>query len=869
MDDSLILGRYRPLEKAGAGAFGTVQVAWDTTIQRKVAIKCIRLSDADAHALNQGGAPDGGAARAAEAARGRPAVRRAGEASAFAGPEEARVFGDAAMAQMARGLDDDFGYAGDAGYGEYDDVDAAAGDYAYEYDAYAQDAYAEEEPRGLGWVTAWFGRTFGSGTVKLPDSERGLAQGKGVKPAEVRGAGAATDDVRWLADLPGLDEARTAALLSDAHIVAVYDFQVVDRMAYLIMEYVEGMTLTRFLRDFDDDLSLDIIAALFADISAALVAAHSAGVLHLDIKPDNVLIDKRGQAKVTDFGLATLADAQGFGMAGGGTIGYMPPEQMHQESLDARTDEWALASIAYEMLTGKNPFVDARTLDEALDAIDGAELVLPSLCWRGLDAEADDVVFRALDPEREERYDSVAEFAEELQPLLGDAAQGHRELAELVGGAETTLTETLGTSGPALMTGIGTAMRGTAGRFGDGWGARSGYSSAAGGPDAGFDETALSPYGGDTTPLPARRNEADADKTAGQSGKPSTRDRKAAKTSFLQQTTASRAGGHFFGIWARIIGFFFSGGVMLLACMNMPLFSTFSEPFIAEIFEHIWPAALEIPALTNSFLWALVVVCAILAAVKPSWGALMALLGLGVAITWQGNIWMGLLFIVLTGLWWYCTGRHGGAQANCGLAYIVLGAWGYAPLAVLATGIGMRVLDAVMTALYGVFVCMVCACFGSLDILNWGVGAHWNFASDSVVMVANLGTLVSDLGMWIVAGTWLVAAAVGGLCTMPRRRWINIVGTAIAAVCLIVGICWAAWVTSAHATMMPETWIFVKTLICCALGIAAACLFVPEPYAKKPRRNKPGAGGQGGAPAVPEGTALPKYVAPTDEPVWR
>ena len=376
---------------------------------------------------------------------------------------------------------------------------------------------------------------------------------------------------------------------------------------------------------------------------------------------------------------------------------------------------------------------------------------------------------------------------------------------------------------------------------------------------------ALAPYGSGamrSADTPADRHASE--EPAGQ-GRKTTADRKAAKAAEGPKPTATRAGGHFFGIWARVIGFFFSGGVMLLACMNMPLFSTFSEPFIAELLQHIWPAALEIPALQNSFLWALVVICAVLAAIKPSWGALAALLGLGVAITWQGNVWMGLLFIVVTGLWWYCTGRHGGAQANCGLAFVTLGAWGFAPLAVLAPGIGMRVLDAAMTALFGVFACFACACFGSLDILNWGVGANWHFAADEVQMIANLGSLVADMGVWIVAGTWLVAAVVGGLCTMPRRRWINIVGTAVAAVCLIVGVCAAAWVTSGHTSAMPETWTLVKTLVCCALGIAAACLFVPEPYAKKTRKKSRGNGGV----EVPPGAAIPTYVPPTGEGDWR
>ena len=136
---------------------------------------------------------------------------------------------------------------------------------------------------------------------------------------------------------------------------------------------------------------------------------------------------------MADFGLAALMDATGSGTTGGGTIGYMPLEQMRQEPLDVRTDEWALASLTYEMLTGSNPFF-ADDLDAAEEAIEEAELVLPSLCWDELDAEADEVMFAALDPDMDERYEDVAAFAAALSPYLGNAKKGKRVLADIVNG---------------------------------------------------------------------------------------------------------------------------------------------------------------------------------------------------------------------------------------------------------------------------------------------------------------------------------------------------------------------------------------------------------------------------------------------------
>lgn len=343
----LILDRYRPIAEAGTGGFGTVQVAWDTRIQRKVAIKCIGLDEVDA-------------ARVAS-----------GDPSDAADPFDAR---------------------GSTWKTDPDDLDSP---------------------------------TFSD------DDETALFDQMG------RSVSMFSDDpsARSLARVPGLDEARTAALLSDANIVTVYDFEVQGSTAYLIMEYVDGITLSELLERFDDRLSLNVVAAVFAAVSHALEVAHDNQVLHLDIKPDNVLINRQGQVKVTDFGLAVLAGTSGFGAAGGGTIGYMPLEQMRQESLDARCDEWALASVTYEMLAGENPFL-APDLVRAEAAIEDAELVLPSLCWEELDPAVDDVIFCALDPDREERYDNVAEFAEEMEPFLGDPKRGARELAAIVGYAD-------------------------------------------------------------------------------------------------------------------------------------------------------------------------------------------------------------------------------------------------------------------------------------------------------------------------------------------------------------------------------------------------------------------------------------------------
>lgn len=251
-----------------------------------------------------------------------------------------------------------------------------------------------------------------------------------IKCLRLDGYGTASDPTA-ARDIPGLDEARTAAMLSDAHIVGVYDFETYGPMAYLIMEYVDGITLSQLMHFVGGALPLDVATCVFDAVAHALQVAHGNQVLHLDIKPDNVLINRQGQVKVTDFGLAQLSHEAGFGQAAGGTIGYMPLEQMRLEAPDVRTDEWALASLTYEMLMGENPF-RAPDLRAAERAIEDAEVVIPSIARLDVGEELDEALFGALAIDREDRFESVALFADALMPNLGSVRRGQKELVELV-----------------------------------------------------------------------------------------------------------------------------------------------------------------------------------------------------------------------------------------------------------------------------------------------------------------------------------------------------------------------------------------------------------------------------------------------------
>ena len=238
------------------------------------------------------------------------------------------------------------------------------------------------------------------------------------------------------AQVPGLAEARTGAMLNHPSIVSVYDFETRGNEAFLIMEAIEGPSLRTVIKDTPaGEFDLDIVACIATSIANALAFAHQHQVLHLDVKPDNILITANGTAKVSDFGIAQLVDAAGTAHAAGGTIGYMPPEQMRREALDESCDVFAFAVLVYEMLTGKNPY-RAKSIEGSLKNIEQRHAPGPSTLRDDLDCRIDEVLARAMAAEPAQRYPSIGAFFTELAPFLGDAPEGIAKLAGVVTGAQ-------------------------------------------------------------------------------------------------------------------------------------------------------------------------------------------------------------------------------------------------------------------------------------------------------------------------------------------------------------------------------------------------------------------------------------------------
>src|SRR5262245_22377326 len=164
-------------------------------------------------------------------------------------------------------------------------------------------------------------------------------------------------------------EARSASSLNHPNIVTVFDVGTADATAYIAMELVEGVTLRQLL--VDGAMPLKKFLALSTQVADGLAKAHAAGIVHRDLKPENVMVTKDGFAKILDFGLAKLTQAEvesGEGtraptVSGGtepgivvGTVAYMSPEQALGKPLDSRSDQFSFGSMLYEIATGKKAF---------------------------------------------------------------------------------------------------------------------------------------------------------------------------------------------------------------------------------------------------------------------------------------------------------------------------------------------------------------------------------------------------------------------------------------------------------------------------------------------------------------------------------
>lgn len=208
-------------------------------------------------------------------------------------------------------------------------------------------------------------------------------------------------------------EAQAAAKLSHPNIVDVYDVDQDRGHWFIVMELIEGMTLKQYIQN-RGRLSSNECLSISMQAADALYTAHRAGIIHRDIKPDNIIITRNGNVKISDFGIARMQSSDTMTVDACGSVYYSSPEQVRGGYSDQRTDIYSLGVTMYEMCTGKLPFVGNSVVEVAMHHMEG-NVIAPKDMYGDISNRLNLIILKAMSRRMDDRYQSMGELIADLR----------------------------------------------------------------------------------------------------------------------------------------------------------------------------------------------------------------------------------------------------------------------------------------------------------------------------------------------------------------------------------------------------------------------------------------------------------------------